>query len=238
MVERDTIALIAMAAKLIQEAPGSQIKRPPISLSSCKRRIARLERYKYLVSHYTRLAPYVDGIPPLEQLVPEIRNPVDRVVMLPREISRLTPIVYWILEEVGVPTRINCEEPDWDVGPAGRMEKKVTRQYDLVTDFLDHAGDQDWFERLVRVLEEGIGVYLSRMEVAQRERYNPLVWIAWIVRTPITVMEYAGIIPDNHTVARIFAAVLQMLMFLILLFAAIRAGGTIPWGAVVRFMLK
>jgi hypothetical protein len=226
---------VGMASKLTQEFPPPRVRRPPVAYSSCRRRVAKLERYKFLVSHHTRLAPYVLKIPPLEELVPEIKEPIDRMTLLPREISRLTPVVYWILQEAGVPTKIDVSERDWQPGP---KETTVTRTYDLVTDFLDHAHDQRFFELLQRVLEEGIGAYESRMEVARSERYNPVVWLARIIRMPITIMEYAGIIPDNLLIARLFSLALQLLMFLILLFAAVRMGAGIPWEALVRAILK
>jgi hypothetical protein len=171
-------------------------------------------------------------------LVPGIKEPIDRVVLLPREINRLTPVVYWILQDAGVPTRVGVAERDWQRGPGGLNETTVTRTYDLVTDFFDHAHDPSFFELLQRVIEEGIGAYESRMEVARSERYNPLVWVASIIRIPITIMEYAGIIPDNLIIARVFSLALQLLMFLILLFVAVRMGVGIPWEALVRALVK
>ncbi len=48
-------------------------------------------------------------------------------------------------------------------------------------------------EALMRVLNGAIGIYEERLAAAKRERWNPLIWIAWMAQWPKFVLERSGL---------------------------------------------
>ena len=53
------------------------------------------------------------------------------------------------------------------------------------------------FELLLGAIERGVGSYLYRRKVALREMFNPINWIAYMLRLPIVILERAGIETAN-----------------------------------------
>jgi hypothetical protein len=125
--------------------------------------------------------------------------------LLGREIARLSPIVFHFLDEVGISTiatyTINEMEPA-ATGSAFRMVRKKEDRNILVAYLgMDPSSVEghNAFDLLMTTLEEGIGMYQSREKIAFREIFYPTVWLAYLIRLPVTVLERAGLITDGKT---------------------------------------
>src|SRR5262249_16508300 len=95
-------------------------------------------------------------------------------------------------------------------------------------DILEHFhGHQDVFEVLMTLLERAIGVYQEWRDAAFRDLFNPLVWLAWFIRLPISVLERAGL-QDEATASRVvkgYGGIVRIAVLGVLM----RLGVPIPW---------
>lgn len=227
-----------MADQSVSQEKTPRIEPPPPSYWSCKNRLNILRRYQDIVRHKEGWAHDIEHACPLEELIPEAKSATDRFILFDREINRLTPLVHWALNEVGVLTGIVSIRREPSLGEHGVIEREVTEKHDIILDYLDLGHQQRTYELLMRSLERGIGIYQSRMKIAYRELFNPIVWFAYLIRIPIAVMEHAGISPTERLVAGFYSVVIRILMFLVLLFTAIKLGISIPWADLANLISK
>lgn len=169
----------------------------------CNRRIETLKRFQDLVRHRERWAHQIDFARPLEELLPEGTTEVARPEIIEQQISRLQPLVSGFLFQAGIATTFTFSQPSFDrekdrvvMDPAGR--------YDVIIQYFELPGGdlgrarQEWFEKVMNVLEQGIGVYEARRARALREKFNPLSWLAGILRIPLIVLGRAGLLDTEE----------------------------------------
>ena len=95
-------------------------------------------------------------------------------------------IVRWEINYAGVATAVIHRH--WD-GVARKEDR-----YDLILDYFRLPRERDAYqayEAVMAALEQAIGVYEARLRQAKRDLFNPVVWVAHVIRLPITVMEHA-----------------------------------------------
>ena len=131
-----------------------------------------------------------------------------------RALNRLTKVVWEDLHAVGIPTAVSTDtmEFDWDKGE--RRPKETS--FDLVRDYPDRYPDSRGAgaERLLfRTLEEAIGYYETLRDDRIRDLYNPLNWIAAILRMPVYVLEQAHLIERGSKSYPWIAKPVMLLMF-------------------------
>jgi hypothetical protein len=207
--------------------------------------------------------------PPLERLIPEISEPVPEkeqggymatlnsdqlrwvreVALIDREINRLIPMVHGYLNVVNVNTIYTQTSQRRDFDESERPASQETeRHFDAVVDYFNisqmpgmRAGQE--FELLLGLTDRGIGIYESRLKVARREMFNPLIWIAGLLRAPLYVFERAGFDESpgavQSAVMQIYAWSVRFLFVAILVLAAAKLGISIPWGQIATiFSIK
>ena len=203
----------------------------------CRQVLRRLHEFQDLVRHRERWAPDIEIARPLEELLPKgtdisPANGFRVIQLIERQINRLIPIVSRNLLRGGINTRIRCRvrnhpQDEW-------------REVDLVLGYFERlpdGGQQERYERLMRCLEAGIGVYEERQRGAKRDSLNPVHWLALILRLPITIMESAGLITtheEHSRFVRVYAWLMQVVMLLLLIMLATKLGISIPWGGVLK----
>ena len=182
--------------------------------------------------------PFLQFAQPIEKLLPPFKDTFERQHYLDAEIARLTPIVSLMLREVGLSTIFTRS----NVNSHGAPIPTKQESFDIITGYL-HApfgslDGQRIVGPLITLLEEGIGTYLARQENARRELFYPTVWLAYILRLPITVLIRAGILPSGEFVTNIYGKLLQAGMFVLIVLLSIKLGITIPWERLVTYFLK
>jgi hypothetical protein len=194
-----------------------------------KRLLARIHRFQNLIRHRERWAPDLEFACPLEDVVPANVPEIQRGQYLDREILRMMQDVHRAVNFAGVPTSVYHEHRD----PVDNHEEQ--ERYDLILDYFRlPRWDNGYkaFEAVMSVLEQAIGVYEVRLNQAKREFFNPVAWVAHVIRIPITVLERAGLAAHEKTASMVigaYARSVQILMVIILVFIAVRLGVKIPW---------
>lgn len=203
-----------------------------------KRTIARLERFKNLIIHLERWAGDVDAAPSLAELFPGENVTVGTVAAIQRieqEIRQLAPVVLWDLRWPRIPTTA------WFGSLMSAGDKR--REYNVITDYFrlpraQHA--QACYEAVIEVLDNGIGVYKTRLHQAKRDMVNPIVWIASVVRLPITIMEHAGLATSEEgqrMALGVWGKIVRALWVVFLVLGAIHYGVKVPWSDIVTKLI-
>jgi len=224
----------------------------------CRKRIARLRRFQNLIRHREKWGHQLDLAPPLATLIPELYREIPdeersgympnltpeqvRVMREPaiieREINRLIPMVHAYLNVLGIDTRRTYSR--WNHAE-GREDKT---EFDLISDYfyLPPEGTGSSFNAVIGVVEQGIGVYEARQHVAKLEILNPLLWFAWIIRSPLYVLERAGFDESpaavQSAVFQGYAWIVRSLVVVLLVLLATKLGISIPWQQIWTALLK
>jgi hypothetical protein len=232
--------IIGAIVSQVSSSHPKALRRPPLSYWGCKRRIQILRRYQDLVRHRERQPPDIQFAEPLENLIGPFKNAIERMHFLDQEIARLSLPVHHILNELGISTVVTRGIGKPQVGDAGIDHPQEEEKYDIVGNYLDgRVGSlegQYSFDLLMRMVEEGIGVYQLRQEMAFRELFYPTVWLAYLVRLPLNVFERAGLVPEDKTVVDIYAKILILVTAVLLALIALKFGIQIPWKEILPFL--
>jgi len=184
------------------------------------------------------MMPFVQFSQPIEALIPPFKDPFERQHFIDTELARLTPIVSVFLREVGLSTTFSRT----NINSHGAPSSPKQRSFDIITAYLHtplgSLDSQRMVEPLMILLEEGIGTYLARQERARRELIYPTVWLAYIVRLPITVLIRAGILPSTEFISNIYGKLIQVLALIFIVLLSIKLGVTIPWAKIIGYFLK
>src|SRR5690242_5752956 len=202
-----------------------------------KRILERMRRLQDLIRHSENWGGDIALAEPLERLLPNVVKEKQHLV-LDQEITKLLRVVYWDLQYGGVDTEFIYGNTR---GPLGKDSKRFRLPLDYHLLPREPGREHLSFQAMMRVLNDGIGVYEARLVQARRERFNPIVWAAHLIRLPITVMERAGFVGHEKTeelVLRAYVLFVRIMMGLILVLAALRLGVKVPWSEVVSSALK
>jgi hypothetical protein len=97
-------------------------------------------------------------------------------------------------------------------------EEEEMRSIDLILDYYRLPRDRNphlAYEAVTDALEQGIGLYKARQKQAFREIFNPIIWLAYLIRLPITVMERAGMLGHEKTkemALRVYGRIIQIMI--------------------------
>ncbi len=189
----------------------------------------------------------MQSVAPIEKLIPAAStnpNPMLQRMEIDKEISRHALLVHHLLHEAGVNTGViyTTTEPPFPL--SGQPPKQEEHPYDLVRNYFelpDEHGRRRTFELVMRSLEEGIGVYEARKERAFWELFNPLVWIAMIIRSPIWILERAGLMGDEKMHGLVVSAYERLVRYslaVLVILAALKLGVSIPWRTILVDAIK
>jgi hypothetical protein len=215
-------------------------KLPPPGLFACRRAIDTLKRFQDLVRHYMPLPPDIDFARPLSELIPAGTKKEHEHSTIEQQINRLAPRVSRDLALAGIDTHVSLSK--WEEKEFGGLEmEKVSLDQDLIGNYFDmqHGGSSLQTHRmLMYAIEEGIGVYESFKSAAMRRMFNPITWVAAVVRLPITILERAGVESGEASsgVVKAYGLLLRVLMLVIVLFIAAKLGISIPWEKLFAFL--
>lgn len=208
-----------------------------------KRRLNRLVRFKDLIIHREQWAPEIESAPSLEELFPSEhlqRGTMDAIQRIEREIRESMMLVTQHLRQCGVGTGVVITR-------FNRLEnRRETTNHDLVLDYFRMSNDDELdrhrnFEELVERLDMGIGLHKNRLPHAKHDLFNPIMWMAYVIRLPITVLERAGMMshPKNQEkFLNVYAWVVQFAMLALILMVAGHYGAKIAWGDIFSYVIK
>ncbi|MBM4035673.1 MAG: hypothetical protein FJ291_28370 [Planctomycetes bacterium] len=193
-----------------------------------------------LARHHQRWAHQLKFARPIEQLLPGETPEIDRPEVLKREILRLTPSVKRDLARAMVSSTfaMTRDEPKFDSEKCRTVLKETTRTFDVVGEYsLLNPTDpwdrdrQQYFELLMGSLEQGIGFFTEARRAARLRKFNPVCWLAFVLRFPILVLEKAGLQSEETEsgVLKTYGWLVRLVMVILLASIAAKLGVSIPW---------
>lgn len=197
----------------------------------CKKALNRVKRFQDLVRHKERWANEIDLAQPIEALISGY-DASRGTQSIDLEIGKLQQLVQWDMRYIAVTnTTYLINDPD-HIG----QEPDEPRRFDLVMDYFrlprPMAREHAAFTGVMRMCNNAIGVLEARKRQTFWQMFNPIHWLAWVIRLPITILETAGF--GGHTesqkmVLKIYKIAVSIAMLSLLVFGAIKAGIEIPW---------
>ena len=114
----------------------------------------------------------------------------------------------------------------YNAGIAGNFVDKIGDKeitLDVFSNVFRFLDDRQWqhksFERLIEIVNAGIGVYEERIRIEHRRLYNPLYWISNILRVPLIMIRGAGLVSDDDAgemFFKIYARIIEVLMLVVI----------------------
>jgi hypothetical protein len=222
-----------------QETESPVLLPPRPDYWAMRRYIKRAKRFQDLIRHRENWGSDIDLAQPIEKLFPKLdKNKAARHI--DGEIGKLQQVVFWDLNHIAFTnTRVKWKDryatPD-----------KKPREYDLILDYFRLpriAGEEHQpFEAVMRILNNGIGVFEARRDRAFAELFNPIQWIAWFIRLPINVMERIGFGSHNKQSQEMmvggYVKVVRFGMLAIVILTALKLGVTVPWKEIWAWVLR
>jgi len=204
-----------------------------------KRKIAGITRFRDLIIYREQWAGADIDVAPIHQLIPGIKvGEQAPAQIVDREIKRAQRPVHNDVNFAQVPTRFNYRHRDFDSG------KFVETPYEIILDYYRlprNPNPKNSYDALINTLEEAIGTYQVALRRAKRDLYNPISWIAKLIRLPITIMERAGFGEHEKTQELMlggYVRFVKIAMGVILAFAALILGVKVPWGEIVNGVIQ
>ena len=168
---------------------------PAPGYSKSKSILERLERFRDLV-HYDH-RHLARAVTPLDELLPGFDvncRAVDEE--LKRQINRLIPLVDEDLERARVSDEISYKYVERDLNEPIK-KKRQSRRYRLILNYHDLPDGLESYERVIAVIEQGIGAYTDRRDEAEKERFYPHYWLGWLLGLPVVVLQRAGLMSEG-----------------------------------------
>lgn len=171
---------------------------------------------------------------PVQNLLPPGTKPELQFMVIETEIAKMMSQVQFILNHAGIGTAINYNS---------RRQASTPQTYDVITNYFDlpEESRRESFEIIMRLLDRGIGDYEALKAHAVRRKFNPLHWMTWLVRLPLTLMEHAGLLGHDkmrEAVIGWYGKFLQFLMGALLLLACIVLGLKVPWKEILASLVQ
>jgi hypothetical protein len=197
----------------------------------CRRIIKRLLRFQHLVQQHDKWASYAEYPPPLEKLIGKEWIQKNPGIETERQMNKIAPQVVRDMDLSGISHRVKLDLDG---------EK---RSLSLVTDYLAFPEDarSSKFKSLMHRLDMAVGQYEDRERNAVRDCFNPLFWVAFVLRMPITILEYAGLITttEHHSAWVKFYEWIGRITFgfsvvILVAYVAARLGFSVPWNVLSK----
>lgn len=183
----------------------------PISLFECIITINRLKLLKNLIRHAHRWAHQIDLAPPLKKIGINEKDP-HRHVLIREKINNLLPIAERATHIAKVRTVIRTKEQDLsDDLKLKNAEYDIFINYDVVS---KDGPSVHHFDLVLDTLDRTIGVF---REIRFRRITDFPIWlIAFILRIPITIIEYMGFDTKSNVVEKVLSFVIQAIWLIAL----------------------
>lgn len=100
---------------------------------------------------------------------------------------------------------------------------------------------QQAYEFVMHVLDQGIGIHTLRLKLAKRELFNPVIWMAHLIRLPITIMERAGLASHSkgqEVLVSTYGWFMRIAMGALVLIIIGHYGAKIPWSEILSRAIK
>lgn len=201
-----------------------------------KHRLKRMTRLRDLIIHNERWATHIDLAQPLEALFPGENLKSANYATTQRidqEIRQIRRMVWWDLHYIGVDTVVVWK------GRRILEHKEPDKKFDVIMDYERLPRQENGhpaFQAVIDVLEQGIGLCKGRLRRAKMEMFNPIMWAAYAIRIPITVMERAGFGANKKTQDMLlggYARFMRIAMAGILGLLLLLLGFKVPWKHIV-----
>lgn len=157
-------------------------------------------------------------------------KPVPNYERLRKEINKLTVSVYHNLRRINAPTRWreDTEELEYDIEKHRNVKNKKTENYDVILDrqyqvFRGKKGFKDT-DSTYPMLEQSKAVYDQVWKSYWLRIINPLWWIAFVLRLPISLLEYMGVNTETADINKFVYWLIEAIVLLILGFVALKLG--------------
>jgi hypothetical protein len=211
------------------------MRRP--SYFRCRRVLEDLHLFQDLVRHHWRMPDHLTAARPLRDLLPPGTREDQHQLMMEQRINRLIPLVTEDMSVAGMKNEIIYEhsEPKRVAGHFEYNEKEEV--FDVIEDYFDLPHRRDSFDAVMASVERTIGIYEDAKKTALLRTFNPLNWLAILIRLPLTIMERAGLAEDPQThskVASVYTWILKITMLILLLLLASKLGLSIKWSDLIR----
>ena len=177
--------------------------------------VGKLEELKDLLRHQSRWAHQHDLARPLEKLGISENDP-HRYELIRQRINRLLPIAMNAAQDSGTPTRIHMNEQIFGTYPIEyeKNDYDLFIHYDLLRS--KDEGRATTFDTVINTLDQMIGFYSEIRTRLLIGYLNPLKLIAWILRIPITILEYMGFDAQGNTAEKVLSIMLHGIWILFL----------------------
>lgn len=191
-----------------------------------RRILARIRQFRDLAIDCDRWATLL--VPSSEKPIGPTRKPITE---MEHQLNKLVLPVARDMDMVGVRHGMTVSG-----GGMGKPDRKV--QYDLLADFTIFPDDyrEQRLEALMHRLEMAIGAYEEHQRNAIRDWFNPLFWIAAVIRIPVSILEFAGLISteeENSAVVKFYGCAVRIAFLSVLVFLAAflakKTGIPLPW---------
>ena len=207
-----------------------------------RRMIRRAKRFQDLVRHRERWSGDVDRAAPLEKLVKGCGNAAthEAIQRIKEEIEKAQHVVFLDLRG-STPVRTSVRWRD----PYAAEGEDPEKAYDLILDYFRlprRSGyEHETFEEVMRCLNNGVGFLEARKRRAFWEMFNPIFWVAWLLRLPITVMERAGFggsAKGQEMMAAGYVRFVKIAVGVILILACLKLGVEVPWREILHRVIQ
>jgi hypothetical protein len=205
----------------------------PPGYFGCGRALKIIKKLQDLIRHQSRYSYDLEFAQPLEKLLPKGFSPANQSEIITQEINKLLHVATVYLKQIDCRTEVifPIEQPSTSFS-APLVFKD--RTYEIIGDYFQLPSEfpQRNYESVMCILNEGIGTYEFLRQRAFRQWFNPLNWLALIVRFPITIFERAGLTGDegfSRIVTRVYSSIAMGAIAILLSLICLKLGLTIPW---------
>ena len=124
--------------------------------------------------------------------------------------------------------------------PHPRGGEEAYREYDIIWQFFAwiEGSSARAYELIIGKLDQGLGYYEAIKYKAKRDIFNPIAWIAFILRIPSIIIEKTGLVPPEKGASflfKMYALLIRGLILIILALLAAKLGVSIPWNVLFKF---
>jgi hypothetical protein len=164
----------------------------------------------------------------------EANNIQPKYEWIRKEINFLTAHVYFNLRRINAPTRwsANTHELEYDYDKNRSAKKKKTENFDVVLDrqfpvYRTKKGFND-ADTTYPMLEQSQAVYDYIWKHYWFKIINPVWWLAFVLRLPISLMHFMGVDTETANMNRFTYWLVQAIVLIILSFIALKLGLKVP----------
>ena len=187
-----------------------------------------------LVRHNQRWAHHIDRARPLEKLIGKKRakSPHHHEYIV-EKLDKLLPVISKLADEESIPRILEYNSEYY----SERLDLFINYHGLKAASIAAHDGvsSADSFDSVIAALRGIEGSLEHKLRLQLFACLNPIYWVAFILKLPITIFKLAGISSGINIFEHIYAAIAQIIVVVLLTLAATKLGISIPWEDVEFF---